>query len=295
MLPLLECVRDGQDHQLKKVVPELATRFRLTELEMEETIPSGPQPLFYNRVAWAQTYLVKAGLLARSQRGVFKITARGLRVLKKPPASINIAFLKQFEEFNVSRSQSVDLGQSSLGVMTEVNSELTPQEALDVAFQTLQSGLADDLLSSLKSSNDKFFEYVVVEVLVKMGYGGNRVDAGKAIGRSGDEGIDGVIKEDHLGLDSIYIQAKRWESTIGRPEIQKFSGALDGQRARKGVFITTSDFTKEARAYAANIDKKIVLIDGMWLAKLMIEFNVGVVSVGTYEVKRLDSDYFGGT
>ena len=293
MLPLLECVKDGQEHQLKDVVPLLATRFELSQAELEETLPSGPQSLFYNRVAWAQTYLVKARLLERPQRGLFRITSRGKATLKKAPGSIDVAYLKQFDEFNAFTNRSAEEAQAVPDLPTEINSQLTPQETLETAFQTILSELADEVLSALKASSDKFFEYVVVEVLVKMGYGGNRTDAGRAIGKSGDEGIDGVIKEDHLGLDSIYIQAKRWEGIVGRPEIQKFSGALDGQRAKKGVFITTSDFTKEARNYAASIDKKIVLIDGVWLAKLMMEFNVGVVSEGTYEVKRLDSDYFG--
>jgi len=205
-----------------------------------------------------------------------------------------VALLKQFKEFNEFRNRTIGEAENSKELLPETPSQLTPEETLATAFQTLQSELADEVLAALKMSSDKFFEYVVIEVLVKMGYGGNRADAGRAIGKSGDEGIDGVIKEDHLGLDSIYVQAKRWENTVSRPEIQKFSGALDGQRARKGVFITTSDYTKEARTYASSIDKKIVLIDGIWLAKLMIEFNVGVVSTGTFEVKRLDSDYFGG-
>ncbi len=293
MLPLLEAVSDGNERTLKEIIPVLALRFKLTPPELEETLPSGPQPLFYNRVAWAQTYLVKAALLERPKRGVFRITSRGKTSLKEGLASIDIAYLKQFDEFNVFRATTTENPGGVTDQATEGVSQLTPQESLVKAFDTIQAELADEVLTALKASTDRFFEYVVVEVLVKMGYGGNRHEAGKAIGRSGDEGIDGVIKEDHLGLENIYIQAKKWEGNVSRPEIQKFSGALDGQRSKKGVFITTSDFTKEARNYANSIEKKIVLIDGLWLAKLMIEFNVGVVSEGSYEVKRLDSDYFG--
>ena len=292
MLPLLNSVKDGEDHVLKVIVPLLARHFQLTQDELEETLPSGPQPLFYNRVAWAQTYLVKAGLLERPQRGVFRITLRGSELLSNSPTKIGVADLKKFEGFGDGKGRGSKDSSSRETELADLPSELTPREALDRAFSTIQSELADEVLAALKAGSDKFFEVVVVELLVKMGYGGNRVAAGRAIGRSSDEGIDGVIKEDHLGLDNIYIQAKKWEGTVGRPEIQKFSGALDGQRARKGVFITTSSFTKEARGYADAIDKKIALIDGIMLAELMIEFDLGVVLEQRIDVKRLDTEYF---
>ncbi|MEZ4525936.1 MAG: restriction endonuclease [Desulfobacterales bacterium] len=168
----------------------------------------------------------------------------------------------------------------------------TPEEQLEDAYENIRESLATEILEQLKSVAPDFFERIIVEVIVKMGYGGTRRDAGQAVGKSGDGGIDGIIKEDRLGLDIIYLQAKRWQGTVGRPEIQKFAGALQGQRAKKGIFITTSDFSKEARDYAAMIENKIVLIDGKQLAQYMIDFNVGVTTVSTYEIKKLDSDYF---
>ncbi|MDD5198590.1 MAG: restriction endonuclease [Terrimicrobiaceae bacterium] len=292
MLPLLRFAGDGQEHQLKDAILALADEFALSDGERNEFLPSGQQPVFTNRVGWARTYLKKAGLLASPRRGYFQITDRGRSVLQERPVAISQKSLERFPEFvefkAIRRDKSEDGGagepESLLGQ--------TPHEALESAYDRLSAELAADILSNIKSTDPALFENVVVELLVKMGYGGSRKDAGRAIGRSGDEGIDGIIKEDHLGLDNIYIQAKRWEATIGRPEIQKFAGALQGQRARKGIFITTSDFTKDARDYVSRIDSRIILIDGATLSKLMIEFGVGVTPVVTYQVKKLDSDYF---
>lgn len=231
----------------------------------------------------------KAALIEPTKRGIHKITKRGLDVLKKKPESIDVNYLAQFQEFKDFRALR--------HAKQEEESELdlngkTPEESLEGAYQKIRSDLAAELLQRLKSSSPSFFERLVVEVIVKMGYGGSRKDAGKAIGKSGDGGIGGIIKEDKLGLDAIYIQAKRWENTVGRPEIQKFVGALTGQRARKGLFITTSDFTADADDYVSRIDAKVVLIDGETLAQLMIDHGVGVSTVGTYEIKKIDSDYF---
>ncbi|MEX2163794.1 MAG: restriction endonuclease [Sulfuricaulis sp.] len=298
MLPLLRYAADSNEHQLKDAAQHLAKEFRLTAEELNEFLPSGQQPVFINRVGWARSYLKKAGLLDSPRRGYFQITARGHEVLKDPPAQINIKWLDRFPEFK----EFWDKYRSKKGTDEETQTTeaeaapgQTPHEALENAYERLRSEIAAELLQTLKASDPSLFENIVVELLVKMGYGGSRKDAGKAIGRSGDEGIDGVIKEDHLGLDSIYIQAKRWDNSVGRPEIQKFAGALQGQRARKGIFITTSEFTREAQDYVSRIDSKIVLIDGKDLARLMIDFGVGVTSVATYEVKKIDSDYFGET
>lgn len=294
MLPLLRYASDRQEHQLKDAAQKLAQDFNLTSEEISEFLPSGQQPVFINRIGWARTYLKKAGLLLSPRRGYFQITDRGHTVVQENPSEVNVKYLERFPEFlefKTGRKEG-SLEDSGPGPEIEQTPTQTPHEALETAYERLRSELAGEILQTLKASDPILFENIVVELLVKMGYGGSRKDAGKAIGRSGDEGIDGIIKEDHLGLDSIYIQAKRWEATIGRPEIQKFAGALQGQRARKGIFITTSDFSKEANEYVSRIDSKIVLIDGKTLARLMIDFGVGVTTVAAYDVKKLDSDYF---
>jgi len=289
MLPLLRFYADGQEHSFREAVETLAEEFRLTDTERREMLPSGQQKIFDNRIGWARTYMKKAGLIDATKRGVYKITDRGLDVLKKKPARIDVNYLAQFQEFKDFRALR--------HTRTEDEPELdlnnkTPEESLEGAYQKLRGDLATDLLQRLKTCSSTFFERLVVEVIVKMGYGGTRKDAGKAIGKSGDGGIDGIIKEDKLGLDAIYIQAKRWENTVGRPEIQKFVGALTGQRAKKGLFITTSEFSSDAEDYVSRIDAKVVLIDGETLAQLMIDHGVGVSTVGTYEIKKVDSDYF---
>ena len=293
MLPLLRHVADGAEHQLKEVVPTLAAQFKLTSDEINEFLPSGQQPVFINRIGWARTYLKKAGLLIAPRRGYFSISPRGLEVLQANPPSINVKYLERFPEFldfKTSKKENSEELPSPTPLETSLGQ--TPHEALETAYERLRSELAGEILLALKGADPTLFENIVVELLVKMGYGGSRKDAGRAIGRSGDEGIDGIIKEDHLGLDNVYIQAKRWEGTVGRPEIQKFAGALQGQRARKGIFITTSDYSKEAYDYVSRIESKIVLMDGKTLSYLMIDFGVGVASVSTYEVKKIDLDYF---
>lgn len=292
MLPLLKFAGDGLEHQLKDAIASLADEFNLTEEERLEFLPSGQQAVFTNRVGWARTYLKKAGLLASPRRGYFTITDRGNAILKKAPPRIDQKYLEQFPEFVAFKKIRRDRDDEADSEYIDLPLGQTPHEALEGAYERLRGELADDILSTVRACEPSQFENIVVELLVKMGYGGSRKDAGRAIGRSGDEGIDGIIKEDHLGLDSIYIQAKRWEATIGRPEIQKFAGALQGQRARKGIFITTSDFTKDALDYVSRIDSKIILIDGPTLSRLMIDFGVGVTTVATYQVKKLDSDYF---
>jgi len=232
----------------------------------------------------------KAGLIESPKRGVHRITERGLQILKKKPERIDVDYLSQFQEFKDFRSLRHVKAEEEEPEL-DLNSR-TPEESLESAYQKLRGDLAADLLQRLMTCSPAFFERLVVEVIVKMGYGGTRKDAGKAIGKSGDGGIDGIIKEDKLGLDAIYIQAKRWENTVGRPEIQKFVGALTGQRAKKGLFITTSEFSSDAEDYISRIDAKVVLIDGETLAQLMIDYNVGVSTLGTYDIKKIDSDYF---
>ncbi len=290
MLPLLGFASDQREHSLREAIDKLSEQFRLTEEERKELLPSGQQEIFANRVAWARTYMGKAGLLESIRRGYFKITERGVDVLKQNPDRIDVKFLGQFEEFRQFRAlKHVKIEEAEAEAETHAR---TPEEALESAYKQLRDNLANDLLQQVKSCSPGLFEKIVVELLVKMGYGGSRQDAGRAIGRSGDEGIDGIIKEDRLGLDIIYIQAKRWDNTVGRPEVQKFAGALQGQRARKGIMITTSNFSKEALDYASRIESKIVLIDGEQLSQLMIDHGLGVSPMAAYEIHRIDTDYF---
>lgn len=290
MLPLLRFASDEKEHSFREAIDVLAEKFALSKEERKELLPSGRQPTFDNRVGWARTYLKKAGLLQTTRRGCFQISPRGLQVIRANPKQVDVNFLNQFPEFlefkNAKRQLSEDKDE------LEGNGESTPEEALEIAIKRVNQTLVSELLQVIKTCSPAFFEKLVIDLLINMGYGGTRKDAARTVGRSGDGGIDGIIKEDRLGLDVVYIQAKLWESSVGRPEIQKFAGALQGVRARKGVFITTSIFTSEAWEYVLRIDSKIVLIDGETLAQFMIEHNVGVNPVASYEVKRIDSDYF---
>ncbi len=287
MLPLLRFCADGKEHANQESLDALATEFGLTNDERKKLLPSGQQRVFDNRVAWARAHMKMALLIENPRRGIFRITGRGNSILEQSPPSIDLKFLRQFSEYVDARKKP----KSDASTVTAEEAQ-TPEEQIEQAYETLRENLAGELLQQLKSASPSFFEKVVVDVLVRMGYGGSLKDAGQAIGRSGDEGIDGVINEDRLGLDSIYIQAKRWEGTVSRPEIQKFAGALQGKRATKGVFITTSDFSEGSRDFASNISSKIILIDGNQLADLMIEYGVGVSTIVTYELKKLDSDFF---
>ena len=290
MLPFLEFLSDQKEHSLRETVDHLAKQFDLTDEERKEMLPSGQQAIFNNRIGWARTYLGKAALLEGTRRGYFRITQRGIDVLETKPDKINKKYLEQFDEFQSFLHTKKEV--SELTQNDKVVSDKTPFEELEIAYDNLRTTLIEELTENLKQCPPSLFEKIVIELLVRMGYGGSRKDAGQAIGKSGDEGIDGIIKEDRLGLDIIYIQAKRWENTVSRPEIQKFAGALQGQRAKKGIFITTSNFSKEAQEYVKNIDSKIILIDGDQLAQFMVDNNVGVSPVSVYEVKRVDQDYF---
>src|SRR5690625_366836 len=293
MLPLLKLASDGKEYTVQKSREDLADYYNLSEAELSEMLPSGRQTRFSNRVAWAKSYLTQAGLLNSPKRGKFHISDRSRSVLKESPERIDIKYLERFPEFIEFRQASkkdrtVEVTSSS----SNEQSSTTPEESLEQAYQQLRDEVANELLHLIKSNSADFFEKLVVHVLVEMGYGGSVKEAGTATRRTADEGIDGIIKEDRLGLDAIYLQAKRWEAPVGRPEIQKFVGALHGQRAKKGVFITTSRFSGEAINYAAQIDPKVVLIDGNDLVELMIDFDVGVSRASVYEVKKVDTDFF---
>jgi len=293
MLPFLVKVKDGEEYSTASIYEMLAAHFKLSEEELNQFLPSGNQRTFYNRVFWAKAHLKMAGLIENTKRGYFKITDSGRQSVASNPSEINIKYLRQYPEYLENIGKSKDT--TTIGPDTKVDPiaiEATPEEQLAISYLTIRKSLASDLLSKIKSCSPSFFENVVVDLLVKMGYGGTVAEAGKTIGKSGDEGIDGIIKEDRLGLDIIYIQAKRWEGTVGRPEIQKFLGALVGQGAKKGVFITTGRFSKEALDYNPRNDCKIVLIDGDQLTQLMIDFNLGVSVQESYEIKRMDNDYF---
>ncbi len=292
MLPLLNLAADGEEHRLRDAIEELADHFKLTEDERKELLPSGSQATFDNRVGWARTYMKKAGLLESPRRGYFRITDQGIQAAEQKPEMINVKFLEQypqFLEFKTKSNTKSTMIETDTTVPTE---ERTPREVMEDAYVTIRSGLLGELLEQIMHSSPSFFERLVVDLLVRMGYGGTRKEAGKAVGGSGDEGIDGIINEDRLGLEVVYIQAKRWQNTVGRPEIQKFVGALHGQNARKGIFITTSGFSNGAIQYAQGLSDKVVLIDGETLANLMIDHGVGVALEEAYEIKRVDSDYF---
>lgn len=291
MLPLLKLVANRGPINMGDAIQLVADEFGLTDAERRELLPSGKQAIIQNRVGWARTYLKKAGLLEYPQRGSAEITDRGRKVLAEDPKMIDVQYLRQFPEF-------VDF-QSTAHQAAEVSpvvdiSHGTPEEILEGAYSQLKSQVLAEIIEKIKQCTPQFFENLVVDTIVKMGYGGSLKDAGRAIGQSGDEGIDGIINEDRLGLDVIYLQAKQWEGNVSRPEIQKFAGALQGKRAKKGIFITTSDFSSEAREYAKNLEAKIILISGSQLAELMWEHSIGLSSAATYEVKKLDNDYFIG-
>lgn len=287
MLPLLMFASNEQENHLGETVEHLANYFNLSEEEKEELLPSGGQYVFVNRVSWARTYLTKAGLLEKTRRGYFRITNLGLNVLKEKPNKIDIDFLKKFPNF-VEFKQSTKLRKDP-----EIKKEKTPLELLEDSYRELKEALSQELLDFVKKMSPRAFEKLVVDLLVKIGYGSSLQNPGQVLGTSKDGGVDGIIKEDKLGLDSIFIQAKRWNNAVGSKNVRDFVGSLAGKGANKGVFITTSNFTKDALDYVQNLtEKKIALIDGKTLAQLMIEYNVGVAKTASYEIKKIDFSYF---
>jgi restriction system protein len=290
MLPLLQFAGDQREHSLRETIEALADQFNLTKEDRREMLPSGRQATLDNRVSWTRTHLSKAGLLKSTRRGYFRITELGLAVLAQRPDRIDTNFLRQYSEYvEFTRPQNRNGDTANPPDKSDLQ---TPEEILESAYQRVRQDLAAEILETIGECSPSFFEKLVVDLLVRMGYGGTRKEAGKAIGSTSDEGIDGIINEDRLGLDIVYIQAKRWQNSVTRPEIQKFAGALQGQRARKGIFLTTSSFSEGAKEYVSRIDSKIVLIDGETLAQLMIDYGVGVSTAASYEIKKIDADYF---
>ena len=289
MLPILNSLKDKSICEAKQLQEMMLKHFDITDEERKITIPSGTQSLFYNRVAWALAHLKRAELIVSPERGKYQITSNGFKVIQNPPEKITSKFLKSFPGYFQSKTQ-----QDDTSIIGDDDDEInkTPDELIDLGISQINSELSNLLMSQIKNCSPYYFERIVVDLLIKMGYGGSDIDNGEVTSKSGDEGIDGIIKEDKLGLDKIYIQAKKWENTIGRPEIQKFVGALHGKRAKKGIFITTSNFTKDAIEYAINLDVCVVLIDGKQLTKLMIDNDLGVTVKDTIKIRRLDTDYF---
>jgi restriction system protein len=293
MLPFLEALQDGQERTMRELTELLAGRFNLTDAERQELLPSGQQTVFSNRVAWAKSHLKNAGLIDNPVRGRVSIADAGKKVLAQKPATVNCRFLKQFPSYlkfigQLPKAEGKDVPQEE----AILEGKQTPLELLDSSFNTLRNATAGELLARLRTCSPGFFEQVVVRLLRAMGYGGVAGDA-SVTGKSGDGGIDGIIKEDKLGLDVVCIQAKRWDGSVGRPIIQGFVGSMDYIRARKGVILTTSQFTKDALDFVDRIEgKKVVLIDGPTLAGLMIEHNVGVKLTKVYELKEVSNDFF---
>jgi restriction system protein len=295
MLPMLKITADGSEHPMADLRERLSREMGLSPEDLQERLPSGMQTKYQNRVAWSAVYLYRAGVLDRPRRGVFQITDRGRNLLAEKLEKITIRLLCRFSEFKDFRERRPDSPDDVplKPISPEIDTVQTPEERLEFSFQDLQNSLANEVLDAVKRASPEFFEQLVVKLLVAMGYGGSIQDAGRAVGKAGDEGVDGIIKEDKLGLDVVYIQAKKWTDTVvGRPAVQAFAGSLEGHRARKGVMITTSTFSQDARDYVQRIEKKIVLLDGKELAKLMIEHNVGVTVAAVYSLKKLDHDFF---
>jgi len=293
MLPLLNSISDGQTYKFRDVVNSLSDQFQLSQEEKKELLPSGTQAIFDNRVGWARFYLKKAGLIVSEKRGTMQITEAGKSLLEKNITELNAKDLEQFDDF-VAFKESMTQTQKKKDEKNLQPSfeDTTPVELLEYAYQKLKNDLASELLDTIKSATPEFFEKLVIDLLIRMGYGGSRKDAGQALGKSGDGGIDGIIKEDMLGLDAIYIQAKKWDNTVPVKEIRDFAGALLGNKARKGIFITTSNFPGSAYEFVNQIEHKIILINGEMLTDLMIQHSVGVSIDNSYEVKKIDTDYF---
>ena len=295
LLPLLAATGDGQEHRLRDLVPALEDILQLTDEDRAMRLSSGAQTIAQNRVYWSGTYLRKAGLLTSPARGTVVITEEGRRVLNTHPSRIDNTFLRQypsFQEFVTGTAQTTGDRASALATDALPQAEVSPEERIESGWQEIRSVLGQDLLETVKKVSPRFFERLVVDVLLAMGYGGSRTDASRLVGKAGDGGIDGTISEDKLGLDVVYVQAKRWDGSVGREVVQAFAGSLEGFRARKGVLITTSHFTATAHDYVGQIAAKIVLIDGPRLVDLMIEHNVGVETAKAYELKKIDHDYF---
>lgn len=293
MLPLMQQLADGSDRSMKELFEALAIHFKLTEQELKELLPSGQQTVFRNRVAWAKAHLKMAGIVENPTRGRVKLSARGKQVLDQNPRLINLRFLKQYDEYNEavrgSTVKSSELEETSSG---DGQTTTTPLEQMESAFAKLQAAVVDELMDRLGRVSPEFFEHVVVRLLQAMGYGVG-IESGEVTSYVRDGGIDGVIREDKLGLDVVCIQAKRWQGTVGRPAVQAFVGSMDLIRAKKGVILTTGRFSEDATTFVDRIEgKRVVLIDGKRLAELMIEHNIGVITKSVYKLKEVSGDFF---
>ena len=290
MLPLLKMAADGKEHTLRRAIETLAVEFRLSEEERQALLASGRQAVFDNRVAWSRTYLTRAGLLESTGRGTFRITDKGASVARKNLDRIDVKFLSQYPEFAAFHSGKPIEGQSETQTAAAVVETQTPEEVLDEISRQLNKALAQELLERVKGCEPEFFEKLVLKLLVAMGYGDEKTAQHTRL--AGDGGIDGIINQDKLGLDAVYVQAKRWDANVGRPVVQAFAGSLEGNQASKGVLITTSSFSKDAKDYVNRIGKRIVLMDGEQLAQHMIEHGIGVTEKATYVVRGVDLNYF---
>ena len=295
MMPFLRLIQDGKEYHRTGIREQLAGVLAITDQERNEMLPSGIRPKFNDRVSWANTLLGKAGLIERTRRGHFKISPAGMELLARGLAQVDRKLLLSLPGIKQWRSEYLGAREEKVGHGPESEIDApaySPEEMVASSMHQIRESLQQVLIDQVKACSPRFFERLVVDLLVRMGYGGTLPEAGQVIGKSGDGGIDGLIKEDKLGLDAIYVQAKRWEGVVGRPVVQAFAGSLEGHRAKKGVMITTSKFSDDAKGYVRMIEKKIVLIDGYELAQLMIDHDVGVTPVTSYTIKRIDSDYF---
>jgi len=294
MLPLLKSIEDGKERRIADCIELVASNLNLSQEDKDELLPSGKVSVLYNRIHWAKSYMLKALLIESPSRGMIKITQRGTSLLGSSPSRIDNKSLRKFPEFAKWQENNTANKPEAEKAIEEIAADTNPEEVIEHSHATLQTQLRTEILENVLKMPPAFFERLIVDLLIAMGYGGGRSEMGKALGRSGDGGVDGVIKEDELGLDLIYVQAKRYDpdSTIGRPALQAFSGSLDGFNASKGVFVTTSSFASTAVEFVEKIHKRIILIDGRRLAELMTRHNVGVRVKNTYEVKKIDEDYF---
>ena len=290
-VPLLQLLGDGVERPLHEAANALADVFKLTEKERSAVLPSG-YPVVRHRTGWSGFHLRKAGLVDDSKRGILRITEEGKKLLATKPTSLSESVLMQFPKYQAWRKAVSNAAPSPIPAVVEADEETSPEEAIANGYATLRANLAAELLERIMAKPSGFFEKLVVDLLLAMGYGGSRAEAGTVTKASGDGGIDGVINEDRLGLDAVYVQAKRWEGNVGVGPLREFVGSLSEHKAQKGVFITTSDFAAGARHYVSQVSHKIVLINGQRLAELMIDYGVGVSTRETYVLKRADEDYF---
>ena len=296
MLPVVKALASGREAAISVVRTRVAASMSLTVEDMQEMLPSGRQSVFVNRVAWAVVYLGHAGLVERTRRGVWRLTVEGKALLADPPARVDVSYLRKYPDFVAWRTgkDTPPSSDDDGSVVSEDRSTDTPEEALEKAALKLREELEAEVLGRVRKATPKFLEQVIIDLLIAMGYGGGDPTMGRVTGRTGDGGIDGTIKEDALGLDEVYVQAKKYadSNVVGEGDLRNFAGAIDAAGTTKGVFVTTAGFTPAARNYVARSPKRIVLIDGRELAHLMVQHGIGVRIWVRHEIKRIDQDYF---